>query len=92
MVAYKQKCWKCKKNYVVIIRAQKFVTCYDCDKENLKGKIKNPAMKKMFNINNEFYKENSFLRSIKMNYLRYGELTEKQIEAFKKVVEKLSKK
>ena len=29
----------------------------------------------------EFYKQNSFLRSIKINYLKYGELSEKQIKS-----------
>lgn len=46
-------------------------------------------MKKMFDIPEDFYKKNSFLRSIKINYLRYGKLTEKQIEAFKKAVDKM---
>jgi hypothetical protein len=51
----------------------------------MKGEIKDPKMKKMFDIPEEFYKENSFLRDIKIKYLQWGELTEKQIEAFKKV-------
>jgi hypothetical protein len=46
-------------------------------------------MKKLFNIPEEFYKQNSFLRSIKINYLKYGELSEKQIDTFKEVVKKL---
>ena len=33
--------------------------------------------------------ENAFLRNIKSNYIRYGKLTEKQIDAFKKVASKL---
>ena len=55
----------------------------------MKGEIKDPKMKKMFDIPEEFYKENSFLRDIKIKYLQWGELTEKQIEAFKKTVEKM---
>ena len=46
-------------------------------------------MKKMFNIPEEFYKENAFLRDIKINYLRFGKLSEKQIEFFKKAVKKM---
>jgi len=53
--------------------------------------ITDPEMKKMFNIPEEFYKDNSFLRSIKINYLKYGSLTDKQKEAFKNAVEKLKK-
>ena len=58
-------------------------------KNELKGEIKNKKFKKMFDIPEEFYKENLFLRSIKINYLRYGKLTEKQIAAFKKTVKNM---
>ena len=63
--------------------------CYECQKAELAGEIKDPKMKRMFKIPEKLYKENSFLRSIKVNYLKYGQLTEKQIEAFKKVVKKM---
>ena len=33
-----------------------------------------------------------FLRDIKINYLRFGKLSERQIEAFKKVVKKMKEK
>ena len=55
----------------------------------MQGKVKDPKMKKMFDIPEEFYKENSFLRDIKVKYLQWGGLTERQIEAFKKTVEKM---
>ena len=48
-------------------------------------------MKKFFDIPEELYKKSSFLRSIKSNYLRFGQLSEKQIVAFKSTVEKLGK-
>jgi hypothetical protein len=63
--------------------------CYECQKEELKGEIKDPKMKRMFNIPEKYYRENSFLRSIKINYLKFGKLTEKQVEAFKKVAKKM---
>jgi len=66
--------------------SNKFALCYDCQKDELVGKIKDPVMKKMFDIPEDFYRENSFLRNIKINYLKYGNLTEKQIAAFKKTV------
>ena len=53
--------------------------------------IKDKKMKKFFDIPEEFYKENAFLRNIKVYYLRTGELSEKQIEAFKKTVNNLKK-
>ena len=88
-VRYKQLCVRCKKNYVLVTYRQKFPLCYDCQKNELKGEIKNKKFKKMFDIPEEFYKENLFLRSIKINYLRYGKLTEKQIAAFKKTVKNM---
>jgi len=89
MVRFKQKCWKCRKNYVLVSRNQKWAVCYDCQKNELKGEIKDPKMKKMFNIPEDFYKENSFLRDIKAKYLQWGELSEKQIAAFKKTVKQM---
>ncbi len=90
-VSYKQRCGRCKKNMVVVTARTNFPLCYDCQKNDLNGEIKEPAMKKMFDIPEEYYQSNSFLRSIKINYLRYGSLSEKQIEAFKKTVEKMKK-
>lgn len=86
---YKQKCYRCRKNFVIVTWKQRYAVCYDCQKNELEGEIKDPKMKKFLNIPDEFYKENAFLRSIKVNYLRYNNLTEKQIEAFKKAVEKM---
>jgi hypothetical protein len=65
--------------------------CYECQKKELQGEIKDPAMKEMFDIPEEFYMRNAFLRDIKINYLKFGNLTEKQIEAFKKTVENMKK-
>jgi len=88
-IRYKQKCFKCRKNWVTVTRRDKFVICYDCQKDELIQEIKDPKMKEMFNIPEEFYRTNPFLRSIKMNYIRFEKLSEKQIEAFKKTVEKM---
>ena len=90
-VRYKQKCFKCKKNYVLVGRGQRFAVCYDCQKDELNKPIKDPEMKKMFDIPEDFYRKNSFLRSIKSNYLRFEKLSEKQIAAFKKTVEEMKK-
>ena len=89
VINYKQRCYKCKKNFVTITWKQKFPVCYDCQKEQLNKEIKNKEMREFFNIPEEFYKNNLFLRSIKLSYLNFGKLTEKQKEAFKKTVEKM---
>jgi len=88
-VRYKQKCVRCKKNYVSVTWKTRFPLCYDCEKNDLIGEIKDPEMKKLFDIPATLYQESMFLRDIKINYLRYGKLSDKQIEAFKKVADKM---
>ena len=88
-IRFKQKCSRCGKNYVKVSRRQSYIQCYDCQKSELHQEIKDSKMKKFFDIPEEFYKENAFLRSIKVNYLRYGGLSERQIETFKKSVKKM---
>lgn len=89
---YKQRCNKCKKNYVGVVGRQDYVLCYDCQKDLLNGEIKDPEMKKLFSIPEEYYKESLFLRNIKIYYLKFEKLSDKQIEAFKKVVDKLNER
>lgn len=91
-IRFQQKCIRCKNNYVLVSKRQRFPVCYDCQKSELNVKIEDPEMKKMFDIPEELYKENSFLRDIKSQYIKYKSLTEKQIEAFKKTVSEMSKK
>jgi hypothetical protein len=91
MARYKQRCFVCKKNMVIVTPKTKFPVCYDCQKNDLNVEIKNKKMKEMFDIPEEFYKESLFLRSIKLSYIRFGKLSAKQIEWFKKVVEEMKK-
>ncbi len=74
---------------VLITGRNQFPICYDCQKGELQGEIKDKKMKKFFKIPEEFYKKSGFLRSIKSNYLKFGALTEKQIEFFKKTVKEM---
>jgi hypothetical protein len=89
MAAYKQRCAICKKNMVLVTSRWQFPKCYECQKAELNVEIKDPKMKKMFDIPEEFYRDNPFLRSIKSNYLRFDSLSERQIEAFQKTVEEM---
>lgn len=91
MVKYKQRCGKCRKNYVIVGGREKYALCYDCQKKHLHGEIKSAKMRKMFDIPEKYYKENLFLRNIKIYYLKFGSLSEKQVKAFKKVVGELGK-
>ena len=56
----------------------------------MQGEIKDPEMKKMFDIPLEFYKASSFLCDIKVKYLQYDSLSERQVAAFKNTVEKFT--
>ena len=89
MASYKQLCARCKKNYVLASWRNKYLTCYDCQKTELSKEIENKKMKKFFDLPEDFYKKNAFLRNIKLSYLRFGELSEKQTEAFKTTVAKI---
>jgi len=74
---------------VLITGRNQFPICYDCQKPELQGKIKDPKMQKLFKLPEAFYKESGFLRAIKASYLKFGGLTEKQIEYFKKTVKEI---
>ena len=88
-IQFKQRCVKCKKVYVLTSSRNNYVLCYDCQKDRLKGVIKDKKMKALMDISEEFYKNNSFLRDLKINCLTFGSLTEKQVEAFKRTVERM---
>jgi hypothetical protein len=88
---YKIKCIRCKKNYQLVVKPTRYVTCYECQKSELVGEITDVEMKKMFDIPEQFYKDNMFLRDIKIKYLMYKNLSEKQVAAFIKAVEKMKK-
>lgn len=91
MATFKQKCSRCKKNWVIVSRSVRYQQCYECEKDKLVGEVKDPELKKLLDIPDEYYRDNAFLRSIKINAIRFGNLTEKQIAAFKKAVEKHGK-
>ncbi len=89
-ISYKQRCIRCKKNMVLVTPKTQYAVCYECQKNDLKGEVTDPVFKKMFDIPDDLYQKSMFLRSIKINYLRYGKLSEKQIDAYKKTVDKMT--
>lgn len=80
---------KCKDNYVLTSNRKEYLICYECQREELSQPIEDKEMKAFFDIPLALYKQSNFLRDIKVKYLRYGNLTEKQKEYFKKTVDKL---
>lgn len=86
---FKQRCALCKENMVIMFSTRQFPKCVDCHMKEINQPVKDPKMAKLLNIPDELYRKSSFLRNIKNSYLRFDNLTEKQIEAFKKTVKDL---
>jgi hypothetical protein len=86
---FKQKCAMCKENWVEMFSTRQFPICVKCHMKQIDKEIKDPKMKKLLGIPNKLYEKSSFLRNIKQSYLRFENLSEKQIEAFKKTVKEL---
>ena len=86
---YKQLCAICRKSHVLISSGNQFPICTACSMRQIDKPIEDATFKKLFDIGKELYESSSFLRSIKSNYLRFGSLSDKQIEVFKKVAAEL---
>ncbi len=86
---FKQKCARCKKNMVLMYSWKQFPVCDECQLNEIDEPIEDKIYRKLFDIDPKLYKESYFLRNIKMQYLRKGILTEKQVEVFKKVAKEL---
>lgn len=87
---YKQLCAICRKNHVLISARGQFPICTACSMRQISQPITDEKFRKLFDIDNKLYEESSFLRSIKSNYLRFGSLSEKQIDTFKRVSAELA--
>ena len=87
---YKQLCAICRKSHVLISSRGQFPICTACSMKQINQPIEDKKFKAMFDIDQKLYEQSSFLRSIKYNYLRFGSLSDKQIEVFKKVALELA--
>jgi hypothetical protein len=86
---FKQRCAICKNNMVIMYSYRQFPICVDCHMKQINQEIEDPKMKKFFDHPKSLYEKSSFLRNIKQAYIRFGNLSEKQVEAFKKTVKDL---
>ncbi len=86
---FKQRCAMCKNNMVLMFSQRQFPICVDCHMKQVDVEIKDPKMKKFFDIPRKLYLESSFLRNIKQSYLRYDRLSDRQSEVFLKVVREM---
>ncbi len=86
---YKQVCAICRKNHVLITSRNQFPICTECSMREINKPIEDEKFRKLFDIEQRLYEQSSFLRSIKSNYLKFGSLSEKQIETFKRVAEEM---
>lgn len=88
---FKQRCAICKKNWVEMYSHRQFPICADCHLKRISDPVEDERFKKLLDIPPELYRQSVFLRNIKESYLRFKDLTDKQIEAFKKTVEEMKK-
>ena len=91
MVKYKQKCGRCKKNYTMSLRSQAFVMCADCHEPLINKPIEDADMKAFFEQADDIYDRDAYLRTVKMNYLKYGNITDYQRTQFLKVIDLVRK-
>ncbi len=68
---------------------QRFPICIDCEMKVIERPVEDRSLVKMFDIPKEWYRENAFLRSVRYQYGRFGRLSDKQKETFKKTVKEL---
>ncbi len=92
MRSYKQKCIVCRKNYAMVTWNNRNPVCTECRMRDINKPITEAKFKKLFDIDKALYEKSSFLRNIKSSYLRFGGLSDKQVEMFRKVADELKKK
>ena len=85
--SYKQKCIVCRKNHALVTWKDRTPVCVPCKMKQIDKPIEDPAFKKLFDIDKTLYERSSFLRNIKLSYIRFGKLSDKQIETFREVAE-----
>ena len=85
---FKQKCALCKTEWVIMFSHRQFPICVKCHMKKISEKVEDKTFD-FLNIPNSLYEQSSFLRNIKESYQRFKNLTDKQIEAFKKTVQDL---
>ncbi len=86
---FKQKCALCKEHMVLMYSRRQFPICTKCHMKKIAKPVTDTKYKKLLDIPKELYEKSVFLRNIKESYLRFDNLTEKQVAAFKKVVKEL---
>lgn len=87
---FKQKCKVCKQEWVVLNRRE-YPICVKCHLRQIFSEEVTAKKYLFLNLPSEIYGKSRFLRNIRQSYLINKALTKKQIDAFKKTVEELSK-
>ena len=86
---FKQKCKICKKEWVLVQYGQ-FTICVTCHMKQIAEEVTEKKYQ-FLNIEKELYEQSRFLRNIRQSYLKFKELSDKQIKTFKKTVGELRK-
>ena len=85
---FKEKCRVCKANWVLKTRRQ-YPICVKCHMKQIFSEEVTDKKFKFLNCDKSLYEKSRFLRNIRQSYLMYKELSESQIETFKKAVKDL---
>ncbi len=88
-MAYNQRCIVCKKNVVLMQHRRQRPVCLPCEMKDLFEPVENKKMQKLFDIPKNLYEESYFLRDVRRKYNMFGNLSEKQVEVFKRVANDL---
>ena len=88
-MAYNQRCIVCKKNVVLMQHRRQRPICLECEMKDLFEPIENKKMQRLFEVPKKLYEESYFLRDVRRKYNMFGNISDKQIEVFKRVVKDL---
>ena len=83
---FKKKCNICKEKWV-LVKSREYTICVPCHMKKIFSEEVTDKAYDFLNADREIYEESRFLRNIRQSYLMYKELSDKQIEVFKKVLE-----
>ena len=82
---FKEKCKICKEKWVLVY-PREYTICLECQMKQIFSEEVTEKEYEFLNQPKELFEKSKFLRNIRRSYLMYKDLTDKQIEAFKKAV------
>jgi len=85
---FKKKCRICNDKWV-LDQPKQFTICTECHMKQIFSEEVTDKKYAFLNISHDLYQKSRFLRNIRQSYVRFHELSEKQVSAFKETVKSL---